>query len=247
MMDAGGGCLKTRAEPKASFNIVVTGKSSTIENTFNPPLYFDKERSYEVALLNLETYYAMPNIDKTNNHFKYSKDNGSRWTSVFIPEGCYEIGAINSSIIQIVGNKSITVRPNRNTLQSILKIADKYEVDFNVSGSLASVLGFNKKIYKTGEHTSEKIVDILRINSILVHTNIISGSYVSGQKKPLLFGFFPDVVPGGKIIQTPTNLVYIPVTLDVITSLQIWLTDQNNIQLNLRGERITVRLHLRER
>ena len=242
-----GGCLRTRAEPKASWNLVVTGKSSSIENIFNPSLYLNKERSYEVALLNLETYYAMPNIDATNNHLNYSKDNGRSWTGIFIPEGCYEIGAINSAIIRKVGDKSITIKPNRNTLQSILTIAEKCQVDFNVTGSLASVLGFDKKKYKAGEHTSEKIVDILRINSILVHTNIISGSYVSGEKKPLLFGFFPNVVPGGKIIETPTNLVYIPLTLDVITSLQIWLTDQNNTLLNLRGERITVRLHLRER
>ena len=35
--------------------------------------------------------------------------------------------------------------------------------------------------------------------------------------------------------------------LDVISNLSVWLTDQNGELLNLRGEQLTVRLHLLER
>ena len=240
-------CIRTLAEPKASYNLVVTGNTSSIDNTFNPPLYLRKDRTYEIALTNLETYYSFPNIDKDNNKFKYSQDAGVNWKEVVIPIGCYEIRAINAEIIRQVGSKSITVKPNRNTLQSVITIAPKYKIDFNVDGSLATVLGFKKKIYKSGIHTSEDIVNILRVNSILVFTNIVTGSYVSGEQKPLLHGFFPNVTPGAKIVTSPINLIYVPVTVDVITHLHCWLTDQNNKPLNLRGELLTVRLHLRER
>ena len=209
-------------------------------------MYLRKDRTYELALVNLETYYSFPNIDNTNNTFRFSDDK-HKWTTVTIPIGCYEIYAINAEIIRQVPSKSITIKPNNNTLQSILTIADNYSVDFTVPNCLASVLGFEKKIYKGGIHTSERIVNILRVNSILVHSNIVTGSYLSGKQEPVIYNFFPDVSPGEKIIVTPINLIYSPVTVDVISTLHCWLTDQDHNALNLRGEQLTIRLHLRER
>ena len=34
--------------------------------------------------------------------------------------------------------------------------------------------------------------------------------------------------------------------MDTISEMQTWLTDQNNIDLDLRGENLTIRFHLRE-
>ena len=58
--------------------------------------------------------------------------------------------------------------------------------------------------------------------------------------------FFPDVCPGYKIIENPHNLLYLPITADTIHSITIWLTDQNGDELNLRGENLSMRFHLRE-
>ena len=239
--------IRTLVEPKESYNLVVTGNTSKITTDFKPPLYLRKDRTYELALINLETYYSFPNIDATNNTFRYSKDDGKMWTDVTIPIGCYEIRAINKDIIRQIPNKAITVKPNKNTLQSILTIASHYSVDFTVKNCLASVLGFENKIYKAGIHVGERIVNILRINSILVNTNIITGSYLSGKAVPTLSNFFPDVRPGDKIVYSPVNLIYVPVTVDTITRLTSWLTDQSHQALNLRGEQLTIRFHLRER
>jgi len=63
---------------------------------------------------------------------------------------------------------------------------------------------------------------------------------------PLSILFFPNVAPGYKIIETPANLVYLPITLDAIYRMEITLTDQNGQQLNLRGENIPIRFHVRE-
>lgn len=240
-------CMRTLAEPKESYNLVVTGNSSTIITSFDPPLHLLKTRTYELALTNLETYYSFANIDKENNSFKYSTDSGHTWHMVEIPTGCYEIYAINHEIVRQVTTKSITVKPNKNTLQSILIIAANYIVDFDVDNSLATVLGFNKQKYTSGTHTSEDIVNILRVNSILVNTDIITGCYLSGKQAPVIYNFFPNVSPGEKIVTSPINLIYVPVTIDSITRMKVWLTDQNHNTLNLRGELLTLRFHLRER
>ena len=84
------------------------------------------------------------------------------------------------------------------------------------------------------------------INSILVNIDIISGSYVNGSTQPTIYSFFPDVSPGYKIIENPHHLLYLPITADTFHSITIWLTDQNVNEINLRGEKLSMRFHLRE-
>ena len=94
--------------------------------------------------------------------------------------------------------------------------------------------------------SSENMVNILTINSILVNIDIISGSYVNGSKQPKIYSFFPNVSPGYKIIENPNNLIYLPITSHTIHSITVWLTYQNGNRLNLRGENLSMRFHLRE-
>ena len=90
------------------------------------------------------------------------------------------------------------------------------------------------------------MVNIRTINSILVNIDIISGSYVNGSTQPTIYSLFPDVSPGYKMIENHHSLLYIQITSDAIHSIKIWLTDQNGNELNLRGESLAMRFHLRE-
>ena len=63
-------------------------------------MQLDKNKKYEMALVNLETYYSFPNIDGSNNYFRYSPDGGTTWVDIFIPEGSYDIIDINDIIKQ---------------------------------------------------------------------------------------------------------------------------------------------------
>ena len=79
------------------------------------------------------------------------------------------------------GNSDITILPNVNTLQCILNVVGaKLKVSFDVPNSLASVLGFNRSTYGVGRHASEQLVNIMSVNSILVHCNIFHSSYMRG-------------------------------------------------------------------
>jgi hypothetical protein len=140
----------------------------------------------------------------------------------------------------------ITISANSNTLKSVLLLGGNYQVDFRANNSVASVLGFNSDIYTLEYQESENVVNILSINSLLVNVDIITGSYVNGSTQPTIYSFFPNISPGYKIIETPVNLVYLPVTLDTIHSLETSLTDQDGGLLNLRGEKLTMRFHIRE-
>ena len=140
----------------------------------------------------------------------------------------------------------IQISANTNTLKSEMFLKNNYEVDFRKDKSINSLLGFQNNLYTSGFHESENMVNILTINSILVNIDIISGSYVNDSTQPTIYSFFPDVSPGYKIIENPHNLLYLPITADTIHSITIWLTDQNGNELNLRGENLSMRFHLRE-
>ena len=112
-------CMKEvlgRTKPKDSFTLVVSDNSANIQTTFNPPLYLQANRNYELAMMNLETYYSFANIRKGNNSFKWRADDGKSWTIHHIPTGWYELKAINAEIIRIRGNSDITILPNVDTL-----------------------------------------------------------------------------------------------------------------------------------
>ena len=243
-------------ELKTSFQIIVSDSKSRFKTRFNPMLQLDRDKEYEMSLVNLETYYSFPNIDETNNVFVYFPDNGNSWVKIKIPEGSYEIDNINNTIHHEMEKRGhhdpinedyyINISANSNTLKSVLILEKDYQVDFNNQNSLAKVLGFTGAKYTRGFHESENVVNILSINSILVNIDIISVSYVNGTTKNTIYSFFPKVCPGYKIIESPVNLVYLPITLDTIDSLEVLITDQDDHLLNLRNEKLTIRFHIRE-
>jgi len=242
-------------EPKDSFYILVSEKSTRIRTKFNPLIELDKNKKYEMALVNLETYNSFPNIDATNNNFRYSPDSGKTWVDIEIPEGSYEIVDIDEYIQRIMKENghydtenekyNITLEPNNNTLKSVLNIAANYEVDFTTANSIRTVLGFRSLKYSSGYNESETIVNIVGINSLRVTSDIIGSSYSNGSTENTIYSFFPNVGPGYKIIEVPVNLVYLPITLHTISVMETKLTDQNGKLINLRGEELSIRFHIR--
>ena len=88
------------------------------------------------------------------------------------------------------------------------------------------------------------MVNVLTINSILANIHIISGSYVNGYTQPIIYSFFPNLSPVYKIIDNPHKLLYLPITVDTLHSITIWLTNHNGDELNLRGDDLSMRFHL---
>ena len=249
--------IASNTRPKSSFQFIVKGNTTSFTTEFNPPINISQGR-YELALVNLETYYSIPNIDTYNNALRYTFDGGNTWINVKIPEGSYDLKDINEALQLQMRQRNhfdrtnnhmfVTLSANDSTLRAVLEITNRqYQVDFNVNNSIRTVLGFNAKSYGSGYHESENIVNILSVNTILVEASCINGSFVNGVKKPIIYSFFPNAPPGYKIIETPINLVYLPVcSIDSLSDLKVTLTDQDGNILNLRGENVTIRFHMRE-
>ena len=113
---------------------------------------------------------------------------------------------------------NIEISANTNTLKSEMFLRNNYAVDFRQDNSINTLLGFHYKLCTSGFHEFKNMVNILTINSILVNIDIISRSYVNGFTQPTIYSFFPNVSPGYKIIENSHNLLYLPITADIIHS-----------------------------
>jgi len=121
---------------------VISENSTKIKTTFNPPIELDRTRKYEMALVNLETYYSFPNLSDEKKVFRYSpgfiEDNSTRqrqWVEVQIPEGSCNLIDIAETIKIVMkrnghNDESIKITANTNTLKSALEIQDNFQVDF---------------------------------------------------------------------------------------------------------------------
>lgn len=223
------------------------------------PIYLHSNKEYEAALLSINLYNSIPNITEENNIFKYSIDNGSTWKILSLDKGSYELQAINDEIQRkMIENGDfdttknepyITISANISLLKSIVHISNEsYLVDFTTENTIGSVLGFKQVVVSYGYNKSQDIVNITKVNSVLVNVDIISGSYVNGCESPAIYSFDPNKVsPGYKIEERPSpSLIYYPVNRRTISDIRVWLTDQDNKPIDLRCERITVKLHIKE-
>ena len=75
--------IALNTEPKESFQIVVSDNKTRFTTQFNPHIQLKKNKGYEIALVNLETYYSFPNITEENSRFTYSPDEGQTWFVFF--------------------------------------------------------------------------------------------------------------------------------------------------------------------
>ena len=246
---------------------IMSGATSRFTTKYSPSISLDPKKKYEAALLSIDLYNSIPNITELNNAFRYTADNGQTWKTILLATGAYELSAINSEIQRkmalngdydkVHSQYYVNITANLTTLKSIITISNnKYKVDFSVANSIGSVLGFtNEIIVGSGSNSSgsvsytesPNIVNIMQVNSILVNIDIIIGSYVNGFYLPTIYSFSPNVSPGYKIVERPTpSLIFYPVSRYEIDHMKVWLTDQNNNDVDIRGEVITVRICIRE-
>ena len=98
----------------------------------------------------------------------------------------------------------VIVKPNKNTLKSVLDIGPNYKVDLPTSNSLRTILGFNSQIYAEGYNESENIVNILSVNSLRVTSDVIGSSFTNGGTQNIIYSFFSKC---GSRIQNCTRAI----------------------------------------
>lgn len=226
-----------------SATIMLSGNSSQLSCSFYPPLEF--EEGAEICLLSLYTNNSIPNITTGCNKIGVQDSEGVT-TQITIPTGSYELAQLEAVLKKLLEPyvQSFSLEPDEVTLKSALTCSNA--IDFTVTDNIARLLGFNEKVYGPNiRHVSTNIVDILQVNTIYVECNIATGSYDNGQSSKAIHAFFPSVPAGYKIIEVPKSLVYYPLNTTTVYNAEVTLRSQSGKIVDLRGETLTLRLHIR--
>lgn len=223
-----------------TLTLSLSGESSVLEAQFFPPIELSKDKSYVLGLIELLTFNSIPNIDEGHNKFYVGEE------IVTFPTGSYEVDDVRSYLQESLASKgiSLSLKPNNNTLRSVIECS--HPIDFRPSDSIGRLLGFTRRLLEANSrHSSDLPVTILKINALRVECNITTGAYINGQKVHTIHEFFPSVPPGYKIIEVPSQVIYLPVAVKSIDQLQLRIVDQDGHLVNFQGETITIRLHVK--
>ena len=142
--------IVSNTERKRSFSILVSKNKTRFKTWFKPPIQLDRKKDYEIALMNLETYYSFSNIDNFCNCFTYTPGANALWYNIIVPEGSYHVEDINE-FIQLEMKKNghydkasdkynIEISANTNTLKYEMFLRNIYEVDFKQYNFINSLL-----------------------------------------------------------------------------------------------------------
>jgi len=93
----------SKSKDLKSLNFMVTYKC-TYEPPINTAVFTYKfeqpielsSLDYELAVVDIETYYSFPNVSSNNDRLTFSTDGGNTWRVMIIPIGAYSIRALNS-------------------------------------------------------------------------------------------------------------------------------------------------------
>lgn len=229
-----------------TYSITLNGNSSELSCDIFPPLEMGPDS--HVCLLSLQTNNSIPNVEPGCNTIGFcdSSIDGGQTRIVSIRTGSYELSALESAIQKSLPDyvKYFQLSPDNNTLKCLM--TSSHHVDFTTKNNISGLLGFEEKVYTAGvTHESERLVNIMKVNCIKVWCNLISGSITDGVPKQIIHEFYPTVPSGYRIIEVPRHPVYYPLNTVTVTRVSTILKDQKDNVINLRGEPITIRLHIR--
>ncbi|KAJ8909979.1 hypothetical protein NQ315_003357 [Exocentrus adspersus] len=202
----------------------------------------DENSDYVVGMCDFEAFNVIPNVDETCNQFTFEN------IVITIPVGTYEVKDINDYIQQNIPISpfiQIKIYANRNTQKIIIDTT--VDIDFTTDKSIGGLLGFKKRILSANSvHESDLSVQLVKVNSLIIECNIAAGSYDNNHPVHTIHQFFPTDGFGYKIVETPRNIIYFPVTVETITNITVKVLDQDRRLVNFRGEAVTVLLHLKK-
>lgn len=230
----------------SSITLTLTGNTSELTSNFHPEIELDENSDYSCGLLNFYTFHSIPNIHSGNNILSYSYEGIG--VEVQIPTGSYELDEIAEYFDNYFKMKKIPfkIQGNKNTQKVDILCDKKLIIDFSVNNCIGSVLGFKPKILQNSEYfISDTTVNITTLTAIQIKCDLTAGSFHNGKSTHTLHEFSPDVEAGYKISENPRNIIYLPISKRRINTVNIWVADQDNKLLDLRGETITCRIHIR--
>ena len=242
-----------KLKPKFSTSVKLITNTSSATQRINPTIPLSPEKVYKAALTSFSTFNSIKNVNANkNDKLRVSKDSGKTWQTITIRPGSYEIASIDREIKRQLGvgikdEKKLNLKVEVTVNRISLTLDATHQVDFNVPGTIASLLGFEKKLYKEGYHIGEFLPKITDVNSIVIHCDITEGGYLNGAISNAIYSFPSFKVGiGYKMNEQPSVLQFFPITKPVIDLIRVWVTDEKGTPLEFGGEDVVIDIMIKE-
>lgn len=165
-----------------------------------------------------------------------------------IPVGSYELADIEKALNSKLSDYKVWVKicVDKSTMRCDFK--SNAVINFKGDDSMGALFGFEKIILEPAhqQHFSKNIMNISRVNAIRFECNITGGAYTNSNPSHTIHEFYPEAVPGSRLIETPKNLIYLPIVVPRVSFLNVRIVDQDNRLINFRGEPTLVRIHIKK-
>ena len=153
-----------------------------------------------------------------------------------MPDGSYSVSDIQDYfqyIIKkhetIVENSPVQIYVIKIKNRIIFKIKTGYKLELLTKETM-QLLGSSKKDTDQNKN-GENVQRLETVEVVLVHCNLVNNNYQQAPK--VLFTFEPNKQFGQLITITPHSLTMLKTTNAEFSFIEIWLTDQNDIPLEI--------------
>lgn len=227
-----------------SLLLTIHGRESVLYENYYPPIELDKNFDYCIGLVGFYSCNTIQNVDETNNIFVFTTEEGNTITET-LPPGVYEITGIESYLQKKLGEDTISIIANNNTIKCEIKC--KFGIDFSVKNSMGKLLGFSEKFLEANIlHESDEPVTIQKVYTIRIECNIVTGAFYGSKPSHTLFQFAPAAPAGYSINIEPRNIRYLKVNNHLIDNITLTILDQDNRIVNFNREKILIMLELKK-
>ena len=254
--------FRSAMRKKFSHSFLISGNTNKFHINLDNTIHLDPTIDYEVALIRFDSYNSNYNVDSTNNNFKYF--NGKVHETIILTPGAYEIVDINDEIHRLmklqggvitkvqeeipVDTFCINLTASKTTLKAIFTLTNEYTVDFTIDKSLRTVLGYAPKVLKNEFNAADTIVMIKNFTSILINTDVCTGSYINNKTSQTLYSFSSNpVAVGYNISISPSPPLYLPLNSTKLSfnDFHVSITDENSKLVSFNGENLSMVLHIK--
>jgi len=171
----------------------VYGRSSELTANYLPPIEFLPHKQCALALVELQTFNAIPTIDEGRNKPYIEGEE-----PIVFPTGSYKTEDIHHDDEK--KGKGLIITPNYNTLLSDLKCSQP--IDLRPSDSIGPLIGFTRRLLPPDLLHESVRVAILKINALRVECNNTGRDFNAERRAHTIHNFFPS---GCKILEVTLN------------------------------------------
>ena len=241
-----------------NLEFIVRGKGSDISNDFLEPIVIPIETHVaKLGLKNFATYNNIPNIEeRKNNQIKIKVPGKDNYELFSLETGAYELKIIAQQIVEWIEitfpdlkdvEDNFRLFGNEATSKAEFLFKDDYGIDFNVNYSICSLLGFesNRKFHGKGRYIADEIIDIANVSQLIFNCSLTESNYINGKEEPFLYNCGIDVPVGYRLARELTDISYNNLTTSQISSIRVWIVDQDGTPVNLRNDDLVVTLSLK--